>query len=79
MVEQELGALREVLLTSDASDAAQAEADRIRFNIRYYLRRVETLLWDLDGQIREKCKDIRITNRQNDKFENSFVLFVQTT
>ncbi|KAK9857123.1 hypothetical protein MYU51_021767 [Penicillium brevicompactum] len=28
MVEQELGALREVLLTSDASDAAQAEADR---------------------------------------------------
>ncbi|KAJ5350596.1 NF-X1 finger and helicase domain protein [Penicillium brevicompactum] len=73
MVEQELGALREVLLTSDASDAAQAEADRIRFNIRYYLRRVETLLWDLDGQIREKCKDIQITNRQNDKFENSFV------
>ena len=51
MVEQDLGALREVLLTSDASDAAQAEADRIRFNIRYYLRRVSTLLREMDGQI----------------------------
>ncbi|KAJ5343619.1 uncharacterized protein N7506_003443 [Penicillium brevicompactum] len=51
MVEQELGALREVLLTSDASDAAQAEAERIRANIRYFLRRVSTLLRDLDSQL----------------------------
>lgn len=47
----ELGALRVVLLSSDASHEAQAEADRIRANIRYYLRRVSTLLRDLDNQL----------------------------
>ena len=50
-VEERVGALHEAVLASSTSGAALEEADQIWFTIRANIRRIETLLHELESQI----------------------------